>query len=532
MPSTVKIVSFVLLGMQFGTGKITLPRYYHDGMVMQADQNQTMIWGFTTSNNEPVVATVSCSFQAQTSTHKMELSTEPKHFKQSMAQGFVWEIIYPETRSNGDICTIEIGHEDSLLTLKDIIFGDVWLCSGQSNMVFPMGFIFNSSDEIAHSASYSNIRMYQANVASSLNEEEDLIGGGWGGWYTPDETSKLRSFSAVCFLFARYLSDLLDGEKKKVFGLIQSAVDGTIIEAWSSQDVLDACSVPPARANSTSHFHPELNPFMYDSNAYLWNAIIHPFLRHNIFGILWYQGEQNGDWNNELYSCTFPTMIRDWRSKWYGSDPGFPFGFVQLANRVGRGGALIRWHQTVDHGYVPNPDLDNVFMAVAMDTLDPVIFPYVPYVGNGYHSRYKHVVGKRLAISGANVAYGMGTPTNGPFPNLVIVKDNSTVEVTYDQIFTYNNDETSGFWYCCYEFDECNYPWRWIEFTRESVASLLDHRKILVDFGSAKCESRRIQSIAYLWEDNAVKTYQGAPIYASDDYELPGAPWAFPILYR
>ena len=89
MPSTVKIVSFVLLGMQFGAGKITLPRYYHDGMVMQADQNQTMIWGFTTSNNEPVVATVSCNFQAQTSTHEMELSAEPKHFKQSMAKGFV-----------------------------------------------------------------------------------------------------------------------------------------------------------------------------------------------------------------------------------------------------------------------------------------------------------------------------------------------------------------------------------------------------------------------------------------------------------
>ena len=90
-------------------------------------------------------------------------------------------------------------------------------------------------------------------------------------------------------------------------------------------------------------------------------------------------GEANRAWNTAMYNCTFPEKINDWRNKWNG---GFvPYGFVQLANFVTNGGVNIRWHQTADYGY-----------------------------------RYKQIVGERLSISGGNVAYGLSTPTNGPFP--------------------------------------------------------------------------------------------------------------------
>ena len=89
-------------------------------------------------------------------------------------------------------------------------------------------------------------------------------------------------------------------------------------------------------------------------------------------------GEANKDWNTDLYNCTFPAKISDWRDKWHSSF--VPYGFVQLANFVSNGGVTIRWHQTADYGYTPNPSMENVFMAVAIDTYDEY---------NGIHPRYK-----------------------------------------------------------------------------------------------------------------------------------------------
>ena len=514
--STITILKlFMIIGLCYGQDSyITLPAYYHDGMVMQADQDETLIWGLTNNLLDPVLVTVSCDLGGLAVPSKTSMVSYPESFQHSTTDEGVWEVRYLEMRQNGDVCSIEFQQENSYFLLNNVIFGDVWICSGQSNMVWPMYAMYNGTEEIANSSSYTNIRMYQANLNTSTNEEDDLIGGGWGGWYTPDVTSKLRSFSAVCFLFARELTDKLGGEQKKVFGLIQSAWGGTRIEAWSSKDALNSCNIPP----NVEEGNQEKN-----SNSVLWNAMMHPFLRHNIYGVLWYQGESNYQWNTELYNCTFPSMIRDWREKWRGSDSKFPFGFVQLANRVGRGGVMIRWHQTVDHGYSPNSDLENVFMAVAMDTYDQGIFP------GGLHPRYKQIVGERLAISGGNIAYGLSTPTNGPFPSDVTQTDDQMVEVTFDQSFTYSNDETSGFWYCCYDFDECNESWSWIEMDNESVSVSLEEAKIMINLHLAECNITGVQHLAYLWADTPVKAYLGAPIYSTDMYRLPAAPWVYAL---
>ena len=106
-------------------------------------------------------------------------------------------------------------------------------------------------------------------------------------------------------------------------------------------------------------------------------------------GMILIEGEANADWNNELYNCTFPAKIKDWRDKWHG---GFtPYGFVQLANFVGNGGVTIRWHLTADYGYTPNPLMENVFMAVAMDTYDEP---------NGIHPRCEVVHITQLGTTG------------------------------------------------------------------------------------------------------------------------------------
>merc|ERR1712186_170376 len=163
-----------------------------------------------------------------------------------------------------------------------------------------------------------------------------------------------------------------------------------------------------------------------------------------------------------------------------------------------------RWHQTADYGYTPNPTLENVFMAVAFDTYDEE---------GGVHSRYKQIVGERLSISGGNIAYGMDTPTNGPFPESFTQVDDQ-VEIVYDQPFTYNNKETSGFWICCQEFDDCNEPeeWGWYEMIKSNVTAMPDESKIMVDL-TGLCDwtgEVRVKNLAYMWADKRVKEYLGA----------------------
>ena len=95
---------------------------------------------------------------------------------------------------------------------------------------------------------------------------------------------RLNPFSAVCFLFARSMTDRLspEGENKRVFGLIHSSWSGNSrIESFMSQDALDACSVEP---------NVEPGDGSHNSNSYVWNAMVNPFLRHNVYGVLWYQG--------------------------------------------------------------------------------------------------------------------------------------------------------------------------------------------------------------------------------------------------
>ena len=206
----------------------------------------------------------------------------PSDFKPAArkADGDVWEVVYPVIQSNGDECLITVEQDTSVLSWS-VIFGDIWFCSGQSNMDREMSSIFNATEEVANSAGYTNIRMFAISEQKSNTEQDDLTGDHWDGWYMPDNATILNTFSAVCFLFARSMTDRLSpaGESRRVFGLIDSNWGGTRIEPWMSKDALDTCNIPPNTDDGKN------------SNEVLWNAMVHPFLRHNIYGALWYQGK-------------------------------------------------------------------------------------------------------------------------------------------------------------------------------------------------------------------------------------------------
>ena len=195
---------------------------------------------------------------------------------------------------------------------------------------------------------------------------------------------------------------------------------------------------------------------------------------------------------------------------------------------------VIRWHQTADKSsLVGNDALPDVFYAVAMDTYDEP---------SGIHPRNKQIIGERLSMTGGLVAYGLEGPLEGPIPVGVTPNNQEfTVEFATNVDITYNNEETSGFWVCCNELDQCNNFWLWAELPREAVVPF--GRTLTVDLKLAElnpdpdlaCAAEEVRYVAYLWADNPVQVSLGAPIYAvpipPTIEKLPMAPWAWEVSY-
>lgn len=176
-------------------------------------------------------------------------------------------------------------------------------------------------------------------------------------------------------------------------------------------------------------------------DSVLWNAMIHPLLNMTINGIIWYQGESN-HYEPKLYSCLFPAMIKDWRSKFNeGSDSetsqNFPFGFVQLAPYFTVGNNInwpeLRWAQTANIGFVPNMLMPNVFMAVAMDLPDKSS----PY--GSIHPRYKEEIAARLLLGLKSLSDKHQVNLfQGPFPQIFLVSG-SKIFIKYGTSLDFRN---------------------------------------------------------------------------------------------
>jgi len=146
-------------------------------------------------------------------------------------------------------------------------------------------------------------------------------------------------------------------------------------------------------------------------------------------------GESNVNFNRDLYNCTFPALIEDWRQTFHRGSRGqterfFPFGFVQLSSYLSATSddtfPQIRWHQTADFGYVPNTRMPSTFMAVAMDLCDRKS----PF--GSIHPRDKQTVAYRLLLGARAVAYGEKLVFQGPLPeNMELLADKGLLNLTY-----------------------------------------------------------------------------------------------------
>jgi len=277
---------------------------------------------------------------------------------------------------------------DEVLQVLDVLVGDVWLCSGQSNMGFTVRRSKDAAKEIA-AADHPSIRLMTVPRRPRQVPTRDLPVR-----WLPCSPKSVPSFSAVGYYFGRELS-----RKVRVpIGLVNSSYGGTPAEAWTRAEALsdDALRGRHEKARAAAKAHPR-------SPSTLWNGMIAPLAGFPIRGVIWYQGESNAT-RAEQYRTLFPAMISDWREQWGRED--LPFLFVQLANwgkdppnARGSNWAELREAQLFTVRSVPGTG-----MAVTIDIGDPA----------DIHPANKQDVGKRLALWALANVYGKKVVFSGP----------------------------------------------------------------------------------------------------------------------
>lgn len=314
-------------------------------MVLQKSPERAVLWGYG-----PEGAQVTLSLSGP---------IDQKASPVTVTKG-IWRVTLDPIKAGGPYIVVAVA-QNSTAILKDVLFGDVWLCGGQSNMYFKTSQVFNASQELAIVEKYPHVRAFMVALNMSETELTDLIQVELP-WFVPT-AREVAEFSAVCWLFGRYMYKTL----KYPIGLVESCWGGTPVEAWSSSRALKQCGLEQRQDSPKQR------------NSVLWNSMIHPLLNMTIKGAIWYQGEENAKYHQDKYNCSFPAMIDDWRKAFHKGSGGqtaldFPFGFVQLSTctkgSTDDGFPNIRWHQTADIGFVPNSRMKKTFMAVALDLPD------------------------------------------------------------------------------------------------------------------------------------------------------------------
>lgn len=295
-----------------------------------------------------------------------------------------WSVTMPPHPASHAAHTVQVtssgGTSALSMTLTDVLFGDVILCSGQSNMCFSTNQMTGAHDEcaLANATRFSSIRLFTAKPSHAATPQADLTV--LQNWTAANSASvcgagAFSHFSAVCWLQGRHLFDRLEG--KVPLGLLTSAYGGTRIHSWSSSDALGHC---PQKGGSGD-----------DSN--LWNKMISPILQMRFKFIVWLQSESDVCPSDTsctpqrgaiYYSCAIKAMVTDWRAKLGYAAKSLAFLWVQISPWEGHEAATTsRALPNMRLGQMAANDLENVAMATAVD-LGP------PANANGWNSGDEH----------------------------------------------------------------------------------------------------------------------------------------------
>jgi sialate O-acetylesterase len=402
--------------------EVKLPALFSDHMVLQRDQ-PAKVWGWATPGEE-----VKVQIAGQTKTAKT-------------ADDGSWSVQLDPLPAGGPH-TLTIACADSTRTIQDVLVGEVWICSGQSNMQWDINATYDADLE-ALTAKSSAVRLISVPQVGTQELKNDFD----GKWEiaTPET---VRSFSAVGYLYGRQIHETLGVP----VGLIDDAWGGSAAEAWVRRDILEkdpkyadlikgwqgmeaAYNDAATPADKKKQLEGQMRGNARPGNIY--NGVLKPTIGYGIRGAIWYQGESNAG-RAYQYRDLFPLMIQSWRDEWGIGD--FPFFWVQLADFMAEkpepgdsAWAELREAQTMTLSRLPNTG-----QAVIIDIGE----------GKDIHPRNKLDVARRLARWALATVYGVNIPYQSPTYKSMKVEGNKVV-LTFDHVgsglSTFDVDEARGF---------------------------------------------------------------------------------------
>ena len=367
---------------------------FSENAVLQRDR-PVPVWGWTKPGTRVVVR---LDGQAQTAV----AGTEGR-----------WTVTLKPHRAGGPH-TLSVADAETGETAdrKDLLFGDVWLCSGQSNMAYDMHSVNDYAAEVA-AADYPQIRLIQV----PTRVEGKPVSSFEGSWKTCSPQSVER-FAAVGYFFGRALYRDL----KIPIGLIDSSASGTPGQAWVSGPALRTMPDYTADVDAIMAGDPSRPLKSPNDPTVLFNAKIAPLLPGAIKGVVWYQGESNADRVAQAvqYRTLLPTLIRDWRAH-FGAET--PFTIMQLANfrdTKDEPGDEV-WPHLREAQLMASQTLPNVGLTVLIDLGE----------AKNVHFPNKQEAGRRLALSVREGVYGEKVESHGPTLKGVKV-EGGAIRLTFD----------------------------------------------------------------------------------------------------
>lgn len=376
MKSFSKLNTFIILLLMSSfssADKLAFSNLFDNNMVIQHN-SKVRVWG-TAPAEQTIILNNTWS--------------DKKHTITSNEEGnWSLELLTPKTQAKPHQLSIQCKGES--VKLNNIILGDVWVCSGQSNMQWKLrGFGPKQFEDDVKKANHPQIRLCQVNRQPAITEQTK-VPNKWN-ICTPKTA---YDFSAVAYFFG----SKVHAETHVPIGLISTNWGGTPAQAWIRKETLvkQFPEIPLLKhdPNTVSKNGGIISHKKKNSATVLYNGMIHPLIPMKIKGFIWYQGESNTK-NPMQYRTLFPTLIKDWRTLWQDQD--LPFYFVQIAPykypKLPFSSAYLREAQT----YALK--LKNTGMAITMDIGQK----------DDIHPKKKKPVGERLARLALAQTYGIET---------------------------------------------------------------------------------------------------------------------------
>ncbi|MDY4666707.1 MAG: sialate O-acetylesterase [Prevotella sp.] len=425
------------------SAKVKLPAFFSSGMVLQ-QQTTCRIWGTASTNSRVKVVT----------------SWNGKHYQTvSNAQGqFEVKVATPAAGGPYSI-TLDDGEKT---TLDSILIGEVWLCSGQSNMEMPIkGFkaqpVEGAINEILNGAD-DNLRFFSVKRNPALTPLSDVTGK-----WTAANSASIREFSATAYFFGKQLRASL----KVPVGLLLTAYGGSACEAWQTGEWLKA--FPEVKLPTGQE---AVDKLKQRCPTALYNGMLHPLIGYGIRGAIWYQGEDNVN-RYANYARLMKSMVEGWRQEWGLGD--FPFYYCQIAPYDY---SLIKWDMNSaflrEQQLKAESMISNCRMAVLMDA----------GLEYGIHPRKKQLAGQRLAMLALANTYGVkGLPDYAVYSSMEIHGDTCVLRFDRSKEWVYFNNGTTSNLFKVAGADRVFYPAQaWVSGNRVYVKSTEVGRPVAVRY--------------------------------------------------